>query len=197
MIDAGLSWMRENPIEAVATVLGVVTVRLSAKENIWSWPVALVQVALSAIVCLRLRLLSDFALQWFYFATSVYGWYAWSRRKKGKTDELELRPHTTRLPLLLAIGAVTAVFAAVLGAISQFFFDAANPYLDATLSAFSVAAQWMMARKQIENWLVWIALDVVYVPLWFTKGAYGFALLYLIFLGLAIDGFITWRKAAA
>lgn len=192
IVGGALDWMRSNPVELVATLFGIVTVWLSARENVWSWPTALVQVALSGWVCLALHLYSDVGLQGFYFVTSLYGWYAWTRKKPNEEPALVPRRAPARVLAITLIVGIAGLL--TLGTIANRIPGAANPYLDATLSSFSVVAQWLMARKYIENWLLWILLDVAYVPLWWWKSALGFAFLYVVFLGLSIDGFVSWRR---
>ena len=96
------------------------------------------------------------------------------------------------VPLLVAIGVVAAVG---IGTLTSRYTDADWPYLDASLTAASLIAQWMMTRKLVENWLVWIAVDLLYVPLLLVKGIPEYAVLYTLFLGLAVKGWIEWRRS--
>ncbi len=173
------------------------SVYLSARQRLASWPTAIVNVLLSAVVYHRARLYSDAGLQLVYFALSVYGWYEW---KYGGADRTELpvaRTPRARAPLLVALGAAGAV---ALGVLTTRYTDVLQhnrpwvPWTDAALTAASLVAQWMMTRKLVENWLVWIAVDVVYVPLLAYKGLYAFAALYAVFLGLAVKGWVDWRR---
>jgi len=187
-----LDLARAHALELVATLFGVVSVYLSARENIWSWPTALVNVLLSVPVYFAARLYSDMGLQFVYAALSVYGWYEWLHGGENRSELPVSRTPLRQVPLLVVIGAVTAV---VLGTIAARYTNASWPYLDASLTAASLVAQWMMTRKLLENWALWIAVDIVYVPLLAYKHLYVFALLYLVFLGLAVAGHVEWRRS--
>jgi nicotinamide mononucleotide transporter len=186
-----------SPLEMVAVVFGAVSVYLSARQRIASWPTAIVNVLLSAVVYYRARLYSDAGLQLVYFALSVYGWYQWKFGGAHRTELPVSRTPRARVPLLAALAVVGVV---TLGLLTTRYTDvlahnrAWVPWTDATLTAASLVAQWMMTRKLVENWLVWIAVDVVYVPLLAYKGLYAFAGLYAVFLGLAVKGYVEWRR---
>jgi nicotinamide mononucleotide transporter len=184
--------VRARALEIVAALFGVVSVYLSARENIWSWPTALANVLLSVPAYYAAKLYSDMGLQVVYAALSVYGWYEWLHGGEDRTELPVSRTPRRLVPLLVGIGVVTA---ALLGTLSARLTNASWPYLDASLTAASLIAQWMMTRKLLENWALWIAVDVVYVPLLAVKHLYEFAVLYVIFLGLAIAGHVEWRRS--
>jgi nicotinamide mononucleotide transporter len=186
-----------SALEVVAALFGAVSVYLSARQRIASWPTAIVNVLLSAVVYYRARLYSDTGLQFVYFALSVYGWYEWKYGGANRTELPVTRTPRTRWPLLAAAAAAGAVS---LGLLTTRYTDVLQhnrgwvPWTDASLAAVSLVAQWMMTRKLLENWLLWVAVDVVYVPLLAYKGLYAFALLYTVFLGLAVKGYVDWRR---
>ena len=181
-----------DPLEQAAALFGVLAVWLSVKQKVWNWPVGMVNVALYAIVFWRAKLYADTGLQVVYFVLALYGWYAWLF---GGTNRSELR--VTRTPpreaMLLAIGA--ALLAGTMGSLLHRGTDAALPYLDSSLTAASLAAQWLLTRKRLENWLVWIVADAVYVGMFLYKGLRLTAVLYLVFLVLAILGWRAWRAS--
>lgn len=181
-------------LEAAAVAFGIVSVYLSAREKIWSWPTAIVNVLLYTIVFHRAKLYGDMGLQVVYAVINAYGWYQWLR---GGAQRAGVR--VTRAPrrtfLLLALGAGSS--ALLLGTLMARYTDASLPYLDAALSTTSLAAQYMLARKYLENWLVWIMLDMVYVPMFLYKSLYLTAALYGVFLGLSVMGYQAWRKSEA
>lgn len=181
-----------NRWEVLAVIFGIVSVYLSTREHIWSWPTALVNVALYFVVFLEAKLYADMGLQVVYFALSLYGWYEWLYGGENRT---ELHVSRTSRPLgvrLLVIGAVSAV---VLGTLLARFTDAALPYVDSATTSTSLVAQWMMTRKILENWAVWIAVDVVYVGMFIFKHLYLTAGLYAVFLVLAVMGFVQWKRS--
>jgi nicotinamide mononucleotide transporter len=181
-----------SKLELAAAIVGALSVYLSVRQNIWSWPTGIVNVAIYAIVFYDAKLYADMGLQVVYAALSVYGWYEWLHGGENRT-ELTVTRTGTPLGLLLAGTAVAG--AGLLGVILQRVTDAALPFLDSFLSSTSLVAQWMMTRKKLENWLVWIFVDVLYVGMFIYKHLYVTAALYAVFLGLAVRGYVDWRRS--
>lgn len=181
-----------NKLELIAAIVGALSVWLSVRQNIWSWPTAIVNVVLYTLVFYEAKLYADMGLQVIYAVLSVYGWYEWLYGGEGRT-ELHVTRTGPRLGVLL--GAIALLGSAVLGTLLHHETDAALPYMDAALSSTSLVAQWMMTRKLLENWLVWIAVDVLYVGMFIFKELYLTAGLYAVFLALAVRGYIDWRRS--
>lgn len=179
-------------LEAVAVVFGIVSVYLSTRENIWSWPTALVNVGLFFALFLRSGLYSDTGLQVVYFALSLYGWYEWLYGGAGHTAISVSRATGRTWAIVAGTGVVVW---ALLGAITSRLPGTALPYVDAATTTISLIAQWMMTRKLIENWLLWIGVDVVYVGMFIYKGLYLTAFNYGIYLLLAVLGYVAWRRS--
>jgi nicotinamide mononucleotide transporter len=179
-------------VEWIAAILSAVSVYLSARENIWSWPTAIVSVAMYAFVFFRAGLYSDAGLQGFFFAISVYGWYEWLHGGENRT-----RLHVSRAtPKVWAVSAVVGVaFWIVLGFLTSKLQGVSLPFLDSALTTLSIVAQIMMTRKILENWILWIIADIVYVPMYVFKGLYPTAGLYAVFLVLAVMGLVQWRRS--
>lgn len=193
-----LAWfgdgLARNPLEIVAALFGVVSVWLSTREHIASWPTAIVNVALYFVVFQRAKLYGDMGLQVFYLVLSIYGWYEW---KFGGANRTALSVTRTSRRQALTLVALALGFAVALGSYLHRHTDAALPWVDSAAVATSLAAQWMMTRKLLENWLVWIAVDVVYVAMFIMKELYVTSALYAIFLVLATLGFFEWRRSWA
>jgi len=181
-----------NRLEILAVVFGIVSVYLSTRENIWSWPTAIVNVSLYFVVFYEAKLYADMGLQVVYLALSVYGWYEWLYGGENRTELHVSRVSRTLAVRLALIGVVTA---ATLGTILARFTDAALPYLDSATTSTSLVAQWMMTRKIVESWAVWVAVDVVYVGMFFYKQLYLTAGLYAVFLVLAVMGYRQWKQS--
>lgn len=179
-------------LEAVAVLFGIVSVLLSVLENIWSWPTALVNVSLYTILFYRTGLYSDMGLQVVYFALSLYGWYEWLYGGKGHTA---LAVSRTPAKVWLALGIIGVVFWAADGYATSHLPGVALPYVDAATTTVSLIAQYMMTRKYLENWALWIAVDVVYVGMLIFKGLNLTAFNYAVYLGLAVMGHVTWRRS--
>jgi nicotinamide mononucleotide transporter len=179
-------------LELVAVIFGVVSVLLSVKENIWSWPTALVNVALYFALFYVSGLYSDMGLQVVYFVLSIYGWYEWLY---GGKDRTELRVSRTPRRVWLTVGVIGVVFWAVDGFATSHLPNVSLPYVDAATATVSLVAQYLMTRKYLENWTLWIGIDVVYVGMFIYKGLYLTAGNYAIYLVLAVMGHIAWKKS--
>ncbi|HEY8166657.1 MAG TPA: nicotinamide riboside transporter PnuC [Gemmatimonadaceae bacterium] len=181
-----------SALEALAALFGVVSVYLSVRENIWSWPTAIVNVGLYTIVFYQSRLYADMGLQVIYVVLSFYGWYQWLYGGKNRT-ELPVSRTPRRVALILPVLGIAA--AAALGSVLHRTTNAALPYLDSATTSTSLIAQWMMTRKLLENWLLWVAVDVVYIGMFIYKSLYLTAGLYLVFLVLSATGYFRWRRS--
>ena len=182
-----MSWL-----EAVAVAFGTCSVYLSVRQNIWSWPTAIVNVLLYFLVFRDAKLYADMGLQLVYFALSVYGWYEWLYGGKDRSQLMVSRLARRTGVILIAI---VVVGVASLGTLLARSTDAALPYLDSLTTSTSLVAQWMMTRKILENWAVWMAVDVVYVGMFIFKGLFATAGLYAVFFMLAAVGHAQWKRS--
>jgi nicotinamide mononucleotide transporter len=183
-----------SPLELFAALIGAISVWLSVRQNIWSWPTAIINVVLYAIVFYEAKLYADMGLQVIYAILSIYGWYEWLYGGAGRT-QLRVSRTGPRLGALLAL--VAAAGSALLGVFLHRATDASLPFMDSFLSSTSLVAQWMMTKKLLENWLVWIGVDVLYVGMFIFKGLFLTAGLYAVFLALAVKGYVDWRRSLA
>lgn len=181
-----------NALEYVAAFFGVVSVYLSVKQNIWSWPTAIVNVGLYTFVFHASRLYADMGLQVTYVIISFYGWYQWLYGGRNRT-ELKVSRTPRKVAVLLAFIGVS--FALLLGTVLHRTTNAAVPYLDSLTTSTSLVAQWMMTKKLLENWMVWVAVDVVYIGVFISRALYPTAGLYLVFLVLSVMGYRQWRAS--
>jgi nicotinamide mononucleotide transporter len=189
-----LSWIEAiptTPIEVFGFATGAATVWLQIKQNIWSWPLAIISAFFYIYVFFDARLYADMALQFLYAALGFLGIYLWLRGgedKKGvKVGGMKLKD----IVLWTGIGAVATIA-------MTFYLRSINdaaPFLDALTTVMSLIAQYLLTRKFIENWYIWIAADVIYVYLYLTRELYLTAILYVIFLLMCIAGIRAWRKS--
>ena len=178
--------------EAAAAALVVVNVALVARRTMWNYPVALVAVALYAWVFADARLYSDALLQVFFFAANLYGWSNWARsRALAGEVVVERLDSATRLAWFAGAAAASAAW----GTLMHRYTDASYPWWDAGIAIASVAAQLLQARRAIESWWVWIAVDVASVPLYAAKGLWFTCALYAVLLALSVYGLIGWQRA--
>lgn len=181
-----------SAIEVAAFVTGVATVWLAARQHIWNWPVGIVNVALYATLFYQVRLYADAGLQVVYLVLAAYGWWAWLHGGE-KGEPLKVRRVSPRL--FAGILAAGALFAAGLGTGLARFTDADVPLLDSALTGASLVGQFLMTRKYLESWAVWIVADVVYVGLFASRELYLTAVLYAIFTGLAVYAWREWLRS--
>jgi nicotinamide mononucleotide transporter len=181
-------------LEWVAAIITATSVYLATRENVWNWPTAIVSVAMYILVYLRVGLYSDAGLQLVFLVMSVYGWYHWLYGGESRS-ELHVSRASTRVWLWCAAAGV--VFWAVDGAVMSRLKGVSFPYIDAGTTTVSLIAQWMMTRKILENWILWIVVNVVYVPVLLIKELYPTAALYTLLLLLAIKGLRDWSGSYA
>ena len=180
-----------STIEIAAALFGVVAVYLSVRQNVWNWPVGIVNVALYVVVFYRARLYADMGLQVIYIVLALYGWYQWLYGGPGRTTLPVARASPRQLFFATAVGTAGAW---AIGALLARYTNASLPHLDAALTSASLVAQWMATRKLLENWLLWIAADVVYIGMFIYKRLYPTAALYFVFTALAIWGYEQWKR---
>lgn len=181
-----------SPLEIIGTVLGVIGVTLMIRQNIWGWPVGIVQVAVSAWVFYGAQLYSDAVLQIFYVVIQAYGWWHWLNGTHTRQAELPVsRLGARALGAWFAGGAVAT---ALWGRFMHGATDAALPYWDAFILAFSLIAQWWQAQKRLENWAGWMVVNVVAIGVFWAKDLRLYSALYVVFLGLAMAGHVAWRR---
>ncbi len=183
----GQSW-----IEIAAFGFGIANIVLLARRNIWNYPFGLIMVSLYAWIFYDAKLYSDMLLQPFFFVVQVLGWWWWLSKREAGGAVIVDRMAPIEIPIYAAIagGGILAV-----GGLMSHYTDAALPYWDAATSVLSVIAQTLLARRKLENWIVWIVVDVMAIGIYSYKGLYPTAALYTIFLGVATIGFFVWRKA--
>lgn len=195
-MNAFCAWLTAHGtscLEFVAVLFGIAGVYLSILEKISNWPVGIVNVALYALLFWQQRLYANAGLQIFYLGISVYGWYRWVRGDPGG-GALVVR--TTSRPLAIRLALATIVIWFALVTLTRLF-GGAMPVLDAGTTAVSLVAEWMLARKLMENWAVWIAVDAVYVGMLLSDRLFLTAINYAVYFVLAVMGYVAWKRLAA
>jgi nicotinamide mononucleotide transporter len=185
---AGMSWT-----ELAGSLLGLVNIVLLIRRSVWNFPVAMVMVALIGVTLFEARLYSEAGLQVFFFVVNAWGWYLWSRARDGR--------HAVPVgwmgwPARAAWAAVTALLSLSLGWVMHRFTNAALPFADSAVTGASVAAQILLSLRRIENWVLWVAIDVVSIGLYLYRDLYALAGLYVLFGVLSVKGLREWQAAA-
>lgn len=178
-------------VELAGFITTSVGIWLTTKRLLICWPVVLAADIFYFAVFYQARLFSDALLQIFFLAFTLYGWWHWWR---GVREEGEVRVAPLALPSMLIALAAGAVGSLLLGVLAKRM-HAALPYLDATLTSYSLVASWWQARKQIANWWLWIVVDLVYIGEYLYKDLMLTALLYAGLVVLAVLGLFEWRRA--
>jgi nicotinamide mononucleotide transporter len=182
-----------DPVELVAVLMTLVGIALTIKEKILCWPVAIVGILAYFIVFMRARLYADAALQPIYVVQNIYGWWYWARGGERGQGQAPIVVLSWRSRVAWVTG--TVLVSLVVGAGLARWTNAAAPYADASLSTTSLVANWLLARKVLENWWLWIAVNVGYVVLFWKKHLLLSAGLYLVLLALAAAGLIEWQRS--
>lgn len=182
-----MSWL-----ELAGALISALAVWLTARRKPWCWPIGLVSVAIYAAVFVDAKLYSDALLQLAFGALIIYGWVRWMQHLDNH-GRVQIAPLAPRQALThIGIGVLGAL---VLGFAMHRWTDAALPWLDAALTAFSLVAQWWQGRRHIAAWWMWIAVDVLYVGVYVYKSLLITAVLYVAFIVLAAIGLRAWRRA--
>jgi nicotinamide mononucleotide transporter len=181
-----------NWIELAAAAFGIAAVYLSARQSVWNWPLGIVNVALYIIVFYEAKLYADMGLQVVYVVLAAYGWWHWLHGGANR-GVLQVSRVTPREAVILA--SAFLVGAAALSTVLARKTDASLPVADSALTVASLVAQYMMTRKYLECWLVWLVADVAYVAMFIYKSLWPTAALYAVFCVLAVLGWQQWRDS--
>ena len=181
-------------VEILGFVSGALCVWLVARQNVWNWPIGIANNITFLILFWAAGIYADAGLQIVYMALALYGWWAWLR---GGVDHGALTVTRTTRDQWLVLGAVGVVATAGLTVLLATVTDSTVPLPDAITTVLSLLATWGQARKKLESWWLWIAADVIYVPLYAYKDLWPTAVLYVGFLALCVLGLRNWRAGYA
>ena len=179
-------------LEILASLLIVVNVVLVARRSVWNYAFAIVGVALYAWIFFAAKLYSDMALQGFFLIVNLYGWRHWSRNI-AQTGEVRVGRLSGAQRAGWLIGIAAAAFG--WGWLMHRFTDASYPFVDACVAMASIAAQILLSRQKLENWFLWIAVDIVAIGLYAAKDLWPTTILYVLLLAISVWGLIDWRKS--
>ncbi|HEY0245919.1 MAG TPA: nicotinamide riboside transporter PnuC [Mucilaginibacter sp.] len=183
-------WQGQSLLEIIGVITGLLCVYLAAKNVIWNWPFAIISVAIYIFIFYNTHLYADMGLQFYFLAMNIYGWYFWS--KKPATDVKTPVVLIKKKEIILSAIAII-VFTCLLGSVLKYT-PASYPFIDSFCTACSLIAQVFLARKVLENWLIWIFVDIVYVGVYLFKGLHLTAIMYAIYVAIALMGYIDWKK---
>ena len=183
-----------NLFEIVGLVSGLICVCLLIRQSIWTWPIGLVYTLVSLVVFFNAKLYSEFGLHIYYAVMNAYGWYYWSRKNPEDSSSSIPITRINRTSVYVLLGIVAVCIPALAELMKQFT-DADMAYADATITVLSFAAMWMTARKLIESWLLWLLVDVLATVVYVMKGIELYAVLYGVYIVMAVLGWLSWQKS--
>jgi nicotinamide mononucleotide transporter len=183
-----------SPLEIAGTVLGFANIVLLIRRSVWNFPAAMAMVSCVGVVLFEARLYAEAGLQAFFFVVNAWGWWLWSRAKGA--DEAAVPVRWMGWPARAGWALATAAVSLALGFSLARWTNAALPMADSAVTGMSVAAQFLLSFRRIENWVLWIVIDVVSVALYVIRDLHLLAVLYVAFLVLSALGLREWAKAA-
>lgn len=199
LIDVYRGLLATTWIEAIAVVMGIVSVWYSRKENILVFPTGIINTTLYIYLSFKGHLLGEASVNLYYTIMSLYGWYWWSRKKE---DQVTTVLHITNSDLkekaqhvFIFIGFYMVLFFALQFLKTNFAPDAI-PWADALASAAAYTAMWLMAKKKVDSWIWWIITNITSIPLYFIKGYAFTSFQFIVLLVLAVAGYFSWKEKA-
>lgn len=185
-----LEYLSNNWLEIVGTIIGFVYLWQEVKASIWLWLTGIVMPAIYTVVFYKSGLYADFGIQVYYIVAALYGFLFW---KFGKKQDKPLPIVHTSVRQGVILFMITVLVFIPIYLILTKFTDSTVPFYDSATTALSIVALWMLAKKHVEQWFVWIAVDAVSSGLYFYKGIYFTAVLYAVYTVVAIYGYKKWN----
>lgn len=185
-------WLTVNYVEVLGVILSLIYLVLSIRQSIYLWPVGILSALIYVVVFYQSKFYADMGLNVYYFIISIYGWIHWSGTDREAGEELPvIRTGISRGLVLVAIAMVLFV---LLGYLLDHYTDSPVPYWDALTTAGSIVATWMLTKKILEHWIVWIIVDFISMGLYIYRGLYPTMILFAIYTSMAVVGYIQWKK---
>jgi nicotinamide mononucleotide transporter len=186
-----IDWIRSNYIEFCAALFSIAGVWLTTKQIIWCWPVSLAGLLMYSYIFFFSHIYLQAILQVFYLAMTLYGWYNWIH---GGEYSTELKISGIKKKQSIIYFLIWLIFSLIFGYLFSRYTHDPLPWLDSLTTVCGIITTYLMAKKILENWIIWIFNDIVVVTICFYQKLYISSVLYIIFIILAIYGFSEWRK---
>jgi len=187
-----ISWLSTHYVEVLGVVFSLLYLFFSIRQNILLWPMGIISAVLYMVVFYQSKFYADMGLNGYYFIISIYGWILWGKSESKRGRELQVSRVKWKLALILGLISVLAFL--MIGVILDRYTDSPIPYWDAFTTAVSFIATWMLARKILEHWILWIVVDAVSMGLYLYRGLYPTLILFAIYTTMAIIGYIEWKR---
>jgi nicotinamide mononucleotide transporter len=190
---------RMSLLELLAVLTGLVAVWFAARANIITWIFALINAVLFFMLYYQVNLYSAMVLQLFFFVNAIYGWFNWKRQSTGGEEPVTLLSHKGRVFWVAGVIAAALTLGTVMGRIHLWLPDlfpvrATFVYTDAMIAVMSIAASLLCARLKLENWILWILVNIMSIAMYAMKGIMLVSIQYILFLIMAIYGVIAWKR---
>jgi nicotinamide mononucleotide transporter len=185
-------WILKNYIEILATVTGLIYLVYSIKGKVLLWLYGIITSLLYVYVFFNSKIYADMSINIYYVIISIYGWIHWYKRENGGKEELQFSRLNLKNGIILFL--ITLLIFFLISFILKKFTDSSIIFWDAFITAGSITATWMLARKILEHWLIWIVVDALSIGLYIYKGLYPTVFLFLVYTILAVIGFFEWRR---
>ncbi|MFC2097791.1 nicotinamide riboside transporter PnuC [Bacteroidota bacterium] len=190
-----LFWAKSNYIEILGAVSALIYLYFSIKQNVLLWPLGIITSVLYVYVFFNSGFYADMGLNVYYVIISIYGWYYWTKGRgetQNKKKNLPVVSLNRKLSIKLCI--IGLLIFVIIAYVLVKFTDSQVPYWDAFTTAGSIIATWMLARKIIEHWLIWVVVDLVSLALYIYKDLYATSVLFIVYTTMAVVGYVTWKK---
>ena len=187
-----IEYLTSNWLEVLGTVVGIIYLWLELKANIYMWITGIIMPAISIFVYYQAGLYADFGINIYYLIAAIYGFAVWQFGKKKTEVELPITYTPRGKYWQLALCFVVCFI--LIGIILERFTDSTVPWWDSFTTALSIVGMWMLARKWIEQWWTWVAVDAVCCGLYIYKGIFFYSALYGLYTVIAVYGYFKWKK---
>ena len=192
-MDQIIKWLSGNYIELLGAILGIAYIFFSIRQSILTWPVGLLTSILYVWVFFVSKLYADMGLQVYYVVISIYGWYEWLRgNQSNHAEPIQVSRLSMKLGFILSI--VSLFLFILIWFILKNYTDSPVPMADAFATALSIVATWMLARKILEHWLVWIFVDAFSIGLFWYKDLLPTVILFVVYTVMAYVGYREWKR---
>jgi len=185
-----LQWLIDHYVEVCGALTGFFYLGFSIRQHYLTWPIGLLNALFYIVVFFNSKIYADMTLQFYYVTISIYGWWCWH---KGSAEGHSLEVTRTSRYLWMKLASVSLLMCLFIAWLLVRYTDTQVPYLDAITTALSIIATWMLARKKLEHWLIWIVVDGISIGMFILKGLYPTTLLFLVYTILAFYGYNEWK----
>jgi nicotinamide mononucleotide transporter len=193
MLQGFLTWINNHLIELIGAITGLIYLYPEIKQKVWVWPFGASSALLFILIFFEKKFYADMCLQFYYFFISIFGWYNWIYGKNNMEVKQLSVTSIPKMTLLISSFITILIFLIILFLLSAYT-DSPVPYGDAFTTALSITATWMLAKKYIEMWFLWIITNLLLFVLFFYKEMYAMGILFIIYFVFSFVGYFEWKK---